>query len=180
MQQVKKSIQQYLKESIRNIPDFPQKGIQFKDITTLLKDPRALQLISWYLKQAFLNESIDFVAGIESRGFLFGPRLAQDLNAGFITIRKPGKLPAKTVSGEYELEYASDTLEMHVDAIEPGDNVLIHDDLIATGGSAKTAAGLVEKLNGNVAGFSFITELHELKGRNNLPTDTKVDVLVSL
>jgi adenine phosphoribosyltransferase len=180
MQQVKKSIQQYLKKSIRNIPDFPQKGIQFKDITTLLKDPDALNLVSWLLKQAFLNKSIDYVAGIESRGFLFGPRLAQDLNAGFIPIRKPGKLPAKTVSGQYELEYASDTLEMHVDAVQPGDKILIHDDLLATGGSAVTAAELVQKLDGAVAGFSFITELEELDGRNQLPENTIVDVLISL
>jgi adenine phosphoribosyltransferase len=180
MQEVKKSIQQYLKNSIRNIPDFPQKGIQFKDITTLLKDPEALNLASWLLKQAFLNKSIDYVAGIESRGFLFGPRLAQDLNAGFIPIRKPGKLPARTISGHYELEYASDTLQMHVDALQPGDKVLIHDDLIATGGSAVTAAELIQKLDGAVVGFSFVTELAELQGRNNLPAGAIVDVLVSL
>jgi adenine phosphoribosyltransferase len=180
MQEVKKSIQQYLKNSIRNIPDFPQKGIQFKDITTLLKEPEALNLASWLLKQPFLDKSIDYVAGIESRGFLFGPRLAQDLNAGFIPIRKPGKLPAKTISGHYELEYASDTLQMHVDALQSGDKVLIHDDLIATGGSAVTAAELIQKLHGQVVGFSFVTELAELQGRNNLPADTIIDVLVSL
>src|SRR5699024_11066146 len=145
MDQVKQSIQQYLKNCIRNIPDFPKEGIQFKDITTLLKDPDALKLTSNFINQPFLGEAIDYVAGIESRGFLFGPRLAQDLHAGFITIRKPGKLPAETVSAEYDLEYATDTLEMHVDAIQPGDKVIIHDDLIATGGSAGAAAELIEK-----------------------------------
>jgi adenine phosphoribosyltransferase len=180
MKEVKQSILQYLKNSIRNIPDFPRKDIQFKDITTLLKDPDALQLASQMLKRAFVNENIDAVAGIESRGFLFGVRLAQDLNSRFIPIRKPGKLPAETVSVAYELEYGTDTLEIHEDAISPGDNVIIHDDLIASGGSAMAATKLVEKLGGRVAGYSFIMELKELNGANKLPDDVSFKVLVSL
>jgi adenine phosphoribosyltransferase len=180
MDQVKESILQYLKDSIRNIPDFPKAGIQFKDITTLLKDPDALQLTSDLLKRPFIRENIDYVAGIESRGFLFGSRLAQDLNAGFITIRKPGKLPGETVSAQYELEYGANTLEMHKDALHPGASVIIHDDLIATGGSAKAAAELVHKLGGRVAGYSFITELEALEGCKKLPEDAIIDTLIGL
>ena len=180
MNQVKQSILNYLKNSIRNIPDFPKKGIQYKDITTLLKDPDALQLASDLLKRPFINKNIDYVAGIESRGFLLGPRLAQDLNAGFIPIRKPGKLPAKTISVTYELEYGEDTIEIHADAISKGDTVVIHDDLIATGGSAKATTRLIKELGGCVAGYSFIVELDELGGRSKLLDDVVVDTLISL
>jgi adenine phosphoribosyltransferase len=180
MDQVKESIRQYLKNNIRNIPDFPKAGIQFKDITTLLKDPDALQLTSDLLKRPFIREHIDYVAGIESRGFLFGSRLAQDLNAGFIAIRKPGKLPGETISAEYELEYGTNTLEIHNDAIHSGASVVIHDDLIATGGSAKAATALVQKLGGRVAGYSFIMELKALEGCKKLPEDTIIDTLVGL
>jgi adenine phosphoribosyltransferase len=180
MDQVKKSIRQYLKNSIRNIPDFPKAGIQIKDITTLLKDPDALQLTSDLLKRPFINKDIDYVAGIESRGFLFGSRLAQDLNAGFIAVRKPGKLPGEAISAEYELEYGTNTLEMHRDAIRSGASVLIHDDLIATGGSARAAAELVQKLDGRVAGYSFIMELEGLEGCRKLPEDAVVDTLITL
>jgi adenine phosphoribosyltransferase len=180
MNKVKQSITQYLTQSIRNIPDFPQKGIQYKDITTLLKDPDALQLTSNLLKRPFIDEKIDFVVGLESRGFLFGPRLAQDLNAGFIPIRKPGKLPAETISATFELEYGEDTLEMHTDAISKGDRILIHDDLKATGGSAKAGTELVQELGGIVVGYSFITALKDLEGQQKLPDGVITDVLMWL
>jgi len=180
MDKVKESITQYLAENIRNIPDFPHEGIQYKDITTLLKDPDALQLTSSLLKRPFINKKIDFVVGLESRGFLFGPRLAQDLNAGFIPIRKPGKLPGETISATYELEYGDDTLEMHTDAISEGDRILIHDDLIATGGSAKAATELVNQLGGTTAGYSFIVELEALDGRQKLSDKAIIDTLRTL
>lgn len=180
MERVKESILEYLKNSIRNIPDFPEKGIQFKDITTLLKDPDAIQLTSDLLKRPFIDEDIDIVVGLESRGFLFGPRLAQDLNAGFVPIRKPGKLPASTVEVRYELEYGHDVLEIHEDAIRQGHRVIIHDDLIATGGSARAATQLVEQLGGHIAGYSFITELTALEGRKKLPAEAFIDSLIAL
>ncbi len=180
MEPVKQSILEYLKDSIRNIPNFPKEGIQYKDITTLLKDPDALQLTSDLLKRPFIDQDIDCVVGLESRGFLFGPRLAQDLNAGFVPIRKPGKLPAKTLEVTYELEYGEDILEIHVDAISQGDRVIIHDDLIATGGSAQAATELVAKLGGTIVGYSFITELEALGGRQKLLKNAIVDTLIML
>lgn len=180
MDDVKKSILEYLKGTIRNIPDFPKEGIQFKDITTLLKDPDALQLTSDLLKRPFINKDIDQVVGLESRGFIFGPRLAQDLNAGFVPIRKPGKLPAEKIEARYELEYGEDTIEMHKDAINKGDRVLIHDDLIATGGSAKAATDLVQELGGEVIGYSFIIELKDLKGVQKLEIEAMIDILISM
>lgn len=180
MENVKKSILDYLQGSIRNIPDFPQKGIQFKDITTLLSNPDALRLTADLLAKPFLNEPIDHVIGLESRGFIFGPGLARDLNAGFIPVRKPGKLPAQTVSATYELEYGEDTLEMHADAISKGDQIIIHDDLIATGGSAAAATELIHQLGGEVVGYSFIIELGELKGRKKLPAGAFIDTLILL
>ena len=180
MEKVKKSILDFLEGSIRNIPDFPKKGIQFKDITTLLKNPDALKLTANLLAKPFLDTHVDRVVGLESRGFLFGPGLAQDLNAGFVPIRKPGKLPAKTVTATYQLEYGEDTLEIHADAISNGDQVIIHDDLIATGGSAAAATELVQQLGGDVVGYSFIIELDDLKGRRKLPDDTFIDTLILL
>lgn len=180
MDDVKKSILDYLENSIRNIPDFPKKGIQFKDITPLLNDPDALKLTSNLLARPFLRTKVDQVIGLESRGFLFGPGLAEDLNAGFIPIRKPGKLPAKTITATYELEYGEDQLQIHADAIQEGDQVLIHDDLIATGGSASAATELVQTLGGKVVGYSFIIELEVLKGRNKLPGNIRIDTLLSL
>ena len=153
-----------LYNKIRTIPDFPKPGIQFKDFTPLLADPETLVLTSVMLKKPFEGQNIDIVAGLESRGFLFGPRLAQDLNAGFVPVRKPNKLPAETVTEDYELEYGTDTLEMHKDSISKGANVIIHDDLIATGGSAMACARLIEKLGGNIIAFSFIMEISSLKG----------------
>lgn len=155
---------QKLYSKIRTIPDFPKPGIQFKDFTPLLADPDTLALTSSMLKNQLNGESIDIVAGLESRGFLFGPGLAQDLNAGFVPVRKPDKLPSETVSEDYELEYGTDRLEIHKDAFLKGANVVIHDDLIATGGTAMACARLIEKLGGNIVAFSFIMEIKSLEG----------------
>jgi len=164
----KKSLIKILKESIRSVPDFPKPGIIYKDITPLLNDKYLLELTSRMLAEPFRGHRVDFVAGLESRGFLFGTNLAQDLHAGFIPIRKPNKLPAETESVEYVLEYGTDTLEVHKDSIQPGDNVLIHDDLIATGGSALAATKLIENLGGNIIGYSFVMEIEALNGKDNL------------
>lgn len=180
MDQVKKEIISLLEKNIRNIPDFPKDGIQFKDITPLLKNPDTLELTSQVLARPFRHMDIDHVVGLESRGFLFGTNLAQDLHAGFVPIRKPGKLPAETISATYALEYGEDQIEMHKDAIADGDRVLIHDDLIATGGSAEAATELVQKMGGKVVGYSFIVELAALKGREKLLPDSKVEILISL
>ena len=155
---------QKLYNKIRTIPDFPKPGIQFKDFTPLLADPDTLALTSDMLKNQLNGQSIDIVAGLESRGFLFGPGLAQDLDAGFVPVRKPEKLPSETVSEDYELEYGTDRLEIHKDAFPKGANVVIHDDLIATGGTAMACARLIEKLGGNIVAFSFIMEIESLKG----------------
>ncbi|MFH5834398.1 adenine phosphoribosyltransferase [Halalkalibaculum sp. DA384] len=180
MESVNRSILQLLESEIRNIPDFPRPGIAFKDITPLLKNPDTLELTSRMLARPFRHSQVDYVIGIESRGFLFGTNLAQDLHAGFIPVRKPGKLPADTVSETYALEYGEDQVEMHADAFKNGDKVIIHDDLIATGGSARAATQLVEKLGGDVIGYSFIIELQALRGREQLPSDTPCEVLISL
>jgi adenine phosphoribosyltransferase len=155
---------QKLYSKIRTIPDFPKPGIQFKDFTPLLADPDTLALTAGMLKKQLNGQSIDIVAGLESRGFLFGPGLAQDLNAGFVPVRKPDKLPSETVSEDYELEYGTDRLEIHKDAFLKGANVVIHDDLIATGGTAMACARLIEKLGGNIVAFSFIMEIKSLEG----------------
>ncbi|MFA5668342.1 MAG: adenine phosphoribosyltransferase [Balneolaceae bacterium] len=165
----KNNISEFLLSKIRTIPDFPKPGIQFKDITTLLADKEALKLTSQELAKPFLNKNIDIVVGLESRGFLFGAHLAALLDASFVPVRKPGKLPAEVISESYALEYGMDSLEMHADAIPKGARVLIHDDLIATGGTAAAASRLVERLGGEVIGYSFIIELGFLKGRDILP-----------
>jgi adenine phosphoribosyltransferase len=157
-----------LKRYIREVPDFPKPGILFYDITTLLQDPLALRMTVDRFVWFFANRRIDKVVGIESRGFMFGPIVAYDLNAGFVPVRKPGKLPAEKVRQTYELEYGSDTIEIHRDAVKPGEQVLIVDDLIATGGTARATAQLVESLGGTVAGFGFIVELTFLPGRAQL------------
>ncbi len=175
MQKVEESIKEYLLENIRTIPDFPKPGIQFKDITTLLSNKKALQLTTFLLTEPYLEKEVDVVVGLESRGFLFGTNIAQNLNAGFVPVRKPGKLPADTISQEYELEYGTDTLEMHADAILPGSKVLIHDDLIATGGSAVAATKLVKALGGTVIGYSFIMELSFLNGRVLLEQEAPIE-----
>lgn len=153
-----------LYSTIRTIPDFPKPGIQFKDFTPLLANPETLVITSNLLQDQLSGQKIDIIAGLESRGFLFGPRLAQDIGAGFVPVRKPGKLPSETVSESYELEYGTDEFEIHRDAFSKGANVVIHDDLIATGGSALACARLVEKLGGNVVAFSFIMQIKSLEG----------------
>lgn len=159
-----------IKSLIRDIPDFPKPGILFRDITTLLRDPQGLQHTIQALANACqgANFQPDLIIGMESRGFIFAPSLACELGAGFVPVRKPGKLPAAVYSAEYELEYGSDRLEMHQDAIAPGQRVLIVDDLIATGGTAQAAAQLVKQGSGELVGFAFIIELLFLKGREQL------------
>jgi adenine phosphoribosyltransferase len=157
-----------LKECIRDVPDFPKKGIIFKDITTLLKNPGALKKTIDLMAERYSGEHIDQVIGIESRGFIFGTALAYQLGTGFIPVRKPGKLPAQTEKVTYQLEYGTDSLEIHKDAILPGQKILIVDDLLATGGTASAVAQLVERLQGKVAGLGFIIELTFLNGRDRL------------
>lgn len=175
-----KALKNLLLNNIRTVPDFPKQGIQFKDITTLLKDKYLLEVTSRLLAEPFRGQKVNHVAGLESRGFLFGTNLAQDLHAGFIPIRKPGKLPAETESIEYELEYGTDSLEVHKDALKPGDTVLIHDDLMATGGSGAAATRLIEKIGGIVIGYSFIMEIEALNGRKLLKTDIPCHSLLNV
>jgi adenine phosphoribosyltransferase len=157
-----------LKRYIREVPDFPKPGILFYDITTLLLDPLALRMTVDRFVWQFAGQRIDRVVGIESRGFLFAPILAYHLSAGFVPVRKPGKLPAVTLAEGYDLEYGQDRIEMHRDAIGPGHRVLIVDDVIATGGTARAATKLVEQAGGEVAGLGFIIELEFLAGREKL------------
>ncbi len=157
-----------LKELIRTVPDFPKPGIQFYDITTLLKNPYGLRTTIDRLVELIGDDQIDVVIGMEARGFIFAPALAYRLKAGFVPVRKPRKLPAETESISYALEYGTDTLEIHKDAIGNGHRVLIADDLLATGGTAKAVIDLVEKLGGTVAGLAFVVELNFLNGRERL------------
>jgi len=157
-----------LKSLIREVPDFPKKGILFYDITTLLKDKLGFARLIDALSEHYLKKEIDLVLGIEARGFIFGPALAYRLNAGFVPVRKPKKLPAECARWTYELEYGSDTLEMHRDAIQPGQRVLIVDDLLATGGTAHATVQLAKSLGGNIASLGFVIELDFLKGREKL------------
>lgn len=157
-----------LKDYIRSIQDYPKEGILFRDITTLLKDKDAFKLAIDKMSEQVKDKKIDLIVGAESRGFLIGSALAYKMNCGFIPVRKKGKLPYKTISEEYALEYGTDTLYMHEDAIKKGDNVLVVDDLIATGGTALAMIKMVEKLGGNVVGSSFLIELEELNGRKEI------------
>ncbi len=157
-----------LKKLIREVPDFPKPGILFYDITTLLKDRLGFARLIDALTEHYLNHDIDLVLGIEARGFIFGPALAYRLNAGFVPVRKPGKLPAETVKYDYALEYGTNTLEIHKDAIQPGQRVLIVDDLLATGGTAEATAKLAASLGGKIAGLGFVVELDFLQGRDKL------------
>ncbi len=157
-----------LKEKIRNIPDFPKKGIIFRDITTLLQDPQATKKAIQGMLEPFKEEKIDVVIGTESRGFIFGSIIAFELGASFVPVRKPGKLPFETEKASYEKEYGSDELEMHKDAIKKGDKILVVDDLLATGGTAVAVKKLVEKLGGEIVGFCFLIELSFLKGKEKL------------
>ncbi|MFW9989405.1 MAG: adenine phosphoribosyltransferase [Candidatus Odinarchaeota archaeon] len=158
-----------LEQYIRNVPDFPVKGIQFKDITTLAKDHAAFKDSCDKIIDHYRGKGITKVVAIEARGYVWGGVIAYHLDAGFVLIRKPGKLPYTTLSETYELEYGTDSIEMHIDAIEEGDKVLVFDDLLATGGTAKAACNLVEKANGEVGGIAFIIELTgSLHGRDKL------------
>src|ERR1700722_12013617 len=158
-----------LKQLIREVPDFPKKGILFYDITTLLKDKVGFATLIDKFSEYYIGQKVDVVLGIEARGFIFGPALAYRLNAGFVPVRKPGKLPAETVKIKYDLEYGSDSLEMHKDAIQPGQRVIIVDDLLATGGTMDATIRLVKQLGGEIVGLTVAIELDFLKGRNKFP-----------
>lgn len=157
-----------LASTIRSVPDFPIEGILFYDITTLLKNPAALKESIDRLTERYRDAGVEAIVGIESRGFIFGMPLAYQLGVGFVPIRKPGKLPAETIAESYELEYGTNTLEIHIDAISAGQKVLIVDDLLATGGTARATCNLVEQLGGQVIGLAFAIELNFLKGREPL------------
>jgi len=158
-----------LQRLIREVPDFPKPGILFYDITTLLEDTEGLRAVIDGLSACHKDEKIDKVVGIEARGFIFAPAVAYAMNAGFVPVRKPGKLPAKTVRMEYKLEYGTDALEIHADAVKKGERVLIVDDVLATGGTARAVADLVTHLGGEVVGLAFVIELDFLGGREKLP-----------
>jgi len=166
-----------LKSLIREIPDFPKPGILFRDITTLLQNPQGLRYTIDELTAGFATQSIDYVIGAESRGFIFGAPVAYNLGAGFIPVRKPGRLPSAIHFIEYELEYRADRLEIHQDCFLPGSRVVIIDDLLATGGTASAIAQLIERAGGELVGFGFVIELQDLQGRKLLP-DAPVVTLV--
>ncbi|MCM1036694.1 MAG: adenine phosphoribosyltransferase [Bacteroides sp.] len=170
---------EYIKSKIRDVLDFPSKGIVFKDLTTAFKDPRALHIIGWDLSQLYRDKGVTKVVGIESRGFIGGSILAFELGAGFVPARKPGKLPADVVRMTYDKEYGTDTIEMHSDAIGPDDIVVIHDDVLATGGTMAAAYNLVKSMNPKKIYINFIIELESLGGRANLPADVDVTSLIS-
>lgn len=169
---------EYLRQYIRNVPDFPVKGIQFKDISTLVKDAKALHKVSEYLTDYYKEYGITKVVGIESRGFILGSILAYKLNAGFVLIRKPGKLPADTIEEVYEKEYGFDTIQIHKDALDKDDVVLIHDDLLATGGTSIAACNLIRKTGLKKIYLNYLVELEELNGRNKIPADIEVMTLL--
>jgi len=166
-----------LKALIRSVPGFPKAGVVFRDITTLLKDPKGLAGAVDAMTRPFADAGVDQVVAVESRGFIFGAAIALKLGAGFVTVRKPGKLPAETLSESYELEYGADNIEIHKDAIAPGTGVLLVDDLLATGGTMAACAKLVESLDGEVVGISFLIELSFLNGRSKLG-DYRVEALI--
>jgi len=174
-----KNTNQGILKFIRDVPDFPKKGIIFKDITPLLLNAAAMQQTIDGLAEQFKGQKIDKIAAIESRGFIFAVPLAMKLGVGFIPLRKPGKLPWKTVKETYSLEYGTDSIEMHEDAVNPGDRVLIIDDLLATGGTAQGAANLIQKRGGKVVGIGFVIELGFLKGREKLSKFHNVKSLVN-
>ncbi len=157
-----------LKAKIRHVPDFPKPGILFYDITTLLRDPTGFRAAVDAMASPFLDKAVDMVVGVESRGFILGAAVADRIGAGFVPVRKVGKLPSKTIRATYSLEYGSDSLEMHSDAVDRGQRVLIVDDLLATGGTVKGTIELVERLKGEVVGLGFLVELDFLKGRDRL------------
>ncbi len=157
-----------LEKYIRDINDFPKEGIIFKDITPLLNNPKAVENCLQRILDLIGDEKIDKVVGVESRGFFFATLLSQKLNAGFVPVRKPGKLPYETVGATYDLEYGTDTVEMHIDAINKGDKVLVHDDVLATGGTARATCELVKKLGGEIVQCNFLMEIPFLEGRKKL------------
>ncbi len=162
------NLQERLISTIRDVPDFPKEGIMFKDISTIMLDPKLSVDVLDHLVEIYKDQELDAIAGIESRGFLFGYPLAMRLGLPFILLRKKGKLPYKKITYEYDLEYGSAAIEMHIDAIQPGQRVLIHDDLLATGGSAAAAAELIQHCGGKVAGFNFLVSLDFLHGDDKL------------
>jgi adenine phosphoribosyltransferase len=166
-----------LKKLIREVPDFPKKGILFYDITTLLKDKAGYATLIDVLAERYIGKDVDLILGMEARGFIFGPALAYRLNAGFVPVRKPGKLPAPTERVEYDLEYGSNVLEVHKDAIQKGQRVLIVDDLLATGGTAEATAKLASNLGAHITGLAFVVELDFLKGRDKLKSYDVYSVL---
>jgi adenine phosphoribosyltransferase len=166
-----------LKQHIRHVPDFPKTGILFYDITTLLRDPEGFRMTVDMLSTPYEHQDIDAVVGIESRGFILGAAVAQRIGAGFVPIRKPGKLPAKALKETYDLEYGKDALEIHADAVERGQRILIVDDVLATGGTASAAAELVRKLGGELHGMAFLIELLFLKGRDRVAGNNVFSVL---
>ena len=168
---------EFLKAKIRHVPDFPKPGILFYDITTLLRDPQGFKAVIDHLAAPFAGAGIDLVVGIESRGFILGGPVADRLGAGFCPIRKPGKLPAKTIRESFQLEYGSDSLELHHDAVTPGQRVLVVDDVLATGGTARAAASLVRQLGGNLHALAFLIELVALNGRSRLGGHTVHSVI---
>jgi adenine phosphoribosyltransferase len=172
-------MQEKLASAIRTVPDFPKPGIQFKDITPLLADPSLLRHAVNLLADEWKDQGITKVLAIESRGFILGAMLADELDAGFVPVRKEGKLPFTTIKESYDLEYGKDTIEMHIDALSASDRVLIHDDVIATGGTAAATHRLTEFAGASVAGFSFLIELSFLNGREQLPTGTPLHSLLS-
>jgi adenine phosphoribosyltransferase len=163
-----------LKKKIREIPDYPKPGILFYDVTTLLKDADGLRAVIDILIQRYKNQGIQKVLGIEARGFILAPALAYHIGAGFVPVRKKGKLPSETLSASYELEYGTDTLEVHKDAIKPGERVVLIDDLIATGGTAAATAGMIKELGGNLVEIGFLIELSFLNGREKIPAEFPV------
>ncbi len=170
---------EYIKSKVRDVMDFPKKGIVFKDLTTVFKDPRALHIIGWDLSQLYRDKGVTKVVGIESRGFIGGSILAFELGAGFVPARKPGKLPADTVSCSYDKEYGKDTIEIHRDAITPDDIVVIHDDVLATGGTMAAVYNLVKSMNPKKIYVNFIIELSALGGRKAMPADAEVTSLIT-
>jgi adenine phosphoribosyltransferase len=167
----------YLKTKIRHVPDFPKPGILFYDITTLLNDPQGFKDMIAALASPYADAAIDQVVGIESRGFILGAAVANQLGVGFVPIRKPGKLPSKTHREDYALEYGIDGLEIHQDAVREGQRVLLVDDVLATGGTARAASGLVRRVGGTLVGLSFLIELNFLNGREKLPGEAVYSVL---
>ncbi len=170
---------EYLKSKIRDVIDFPKPGIIFKDLTTMFKDARAMHIVGWDLAQLYRSKGVTKVVGIESRGFIGGSILAYEIGAGFVPARKPGKLPADTVQASFEKEYGTDTIEIHRDAITPDDIVVIHDDLLATGGTMAACYELVKSMNPKKVYINFIVELSYLNGRGNLPQDAEVTALIT-